>query len=256
MKKHLPFQTLALLYLLPLLGAVSCTRYFRVHDSKSQTVAVTDSLQSTALSTKVANYLSPLHDTLAARMNGILVKSEKRLVKGQPESELGNLLADIILEKTKEHTGKNIDVAVTNSGGIRAELPAGGITLGNVYEIMPFENEIVVLTLSGQTMKKFIDYIGQRKDPQAGMQLVIDKSSNQVIEVKINGLPLDENKTYTVATSDYVANGGDKAEFLKERLGYDKIGLLLRDAFVDYFKQKGRKGETINPKKDGRTQVR
>lgn len=243
-------KNILLLFISLSLGA--CTKYFRVHDRQSHTTAVTDSLPSTELSQKVNGYLNPLHDTLDARMNGVLVQSAKRLSKGQPESALGNLLADLMLETAREKTGKMIDIALTNSGGIRAELPAGGITLGNVYEIMPFDNEMVILTLSGPTMKKLIDYIAIRKDPQAGMKLVIDKATNQVIDVSINGQPLDLSRNYTVVTSDYVANGGDKAEFLKERISNEKMNLLLRDSYIEYFTKKGKKGEILDPKIDGR----
>ena len=237
------------------IGLGSCSKYFVVHDRQSKSIAVTDSLPSSELSQKIAGYLNPLHDTLDARMNGVLVQSSKRLSKGQPESELGNLLSDMMLETAREQTGKNIDIALTNNGGIRAELPAGGITLGNVYEVMPFDNEMVILTLSGANMQKLIDYIAVRKDPQAGLKLIIEKTTHKVLEVSINGQPFDISRNYMIATSDYVANGGDKAEFLKDRIAYDKMNLLLRDCYIDYFKKKGQKGEVINPKLDGRTKV-
>ena len=161
----------------------------------------------------------------------------------------------MMLETAREQTGKNIDIALTNNGGIRAELPAGGITLGNVYEVMPFDNEMVILTLSGANMQKLIDYIAVRKDPQAGLKLIIEKATNKVLEVSINGQPFDISRNYMVVTSDYVANGGDKADFLKDRITYEKMNLLLRDCYIDYFKKKGQKGEVINPKLDGRTKV-
>jgi 2',3'-cyclic-nucleotide 2'-phosphodiesterase (5'-nucleotidase family) len=242
-----------LLVLLTALSTTSCNHYFRIHDKTSRTTAVTDSLPESELSRKVATYITPLHDSLGAKMNAVIVQSAKRLTKGQPESDLGNLIADLMLATAREKTGKTIDVAVTNNGGIRAELPQGGITIGNVYEIMPFDNELVILTLSGATMQKFINYIALRREPQAGMELVIDKNSNQVLDLKIGGQPLDLTRNYTVITSDYVANGGDRAEFLKERIGYEPLNLLMRDAYLDYFKKKGLKGEVLNPKKDGRT---
>jgi 2',3'-cyclic-nucleotide 2'-phosphodiesterase (5'-nucleotidase family) len=245
-----------LLTILIAFGVTSCNHYFRIHDKTSRTTAVTDSLPESELSKRVASYITPLHDSLGVKMNTVIVQSAKRLTKGQPESDLGNLIADLMLATAREKTGKPIDIAVTNNGGIRAELPQGGITIGNVYEIMPFDNELVILTLSGATMQKFANYIALRREPQAGMELVIDKDSNQVLDLKIGGQPLDLTRNYTVITSDYVANGGDRAEFLKERISYEPLNLLMRDAYLDYFKKKGLKGEVLNPKKDGRTRVK
>jgi 2',3'-cyclic-nucleotide 2'-phosphodiesterase (5'-nucleotidase family) len=246
-------QISRLLFISIALSTTSCNHYFRVHNKISKMTAVTDSLPESELSKRVATYITPLHDSLDSKMNAVIVQSVKRLTKGQPESDLGNLIADLMLATAREKTGKQIDVAVTNNGGIRAELPQGGITIGNVYEIMPFDNELVILTLSGPTMKKFVDYIALRREPQAGMELVIDKNSNQVLDLKIGGQQLDLTRNYTVITSDYVANGGDRAEFLKERLSYEPLNLLMRDAYLAYFRKKGEKGEVLNPKKDGRT---
>ncbi len=239
--------------LLIALSTTSCNRYFRIHTKTSQTTAVTDSLPESELSRRVATYINPLHDSLDAKMSTVIVQSAKRLTKGQPESDLGNLIADLMLATARQKTGKMIDIAVTNNGGIRAELPQGGVTIGNVYEIMPFDNELVILTLSGSTMQKFANYIAQRREPQAGMELVIDKNTNQVLDLKIGGQPLDLTRNYTVVTGDYVANGGDRAEFLKERISNQPLNLLMRDAYLAYFKEKGLKGEVLDPKKDGRT---
>jgi 2',3'-cyclic-nucleotide 2'-phosphodiesterase (5'-nucleotidase family) len=99
-------------------------------------------------------------------------------------------MTDIFREMGQERYGKPVDVAITNNGGIRTSFPEGNITLGNVYEVMPFDNELVVITLSGETMKKVIDYLAQWKDAQSGLKLVIDKTTNKPTEVLIGGKPL------------------------------------------------------------------
>jgi len=239
------------------LSFTSCTRYFIGQPVQLKSIAISDTTTAAAspLSQKVAAYLQPYHDSLDAQMNTVLVQSPWRLTKGTPESELGNLMADILREMGSERFGKPIDVAVTNNGGIRTDLPAGNVTLGNVFEVMPFDNELVVLTLSGETMQKAIEYIAQRKEPQSGLKLVVDKVTNKPKEVLVNGQPVDLQKTYTLVTSDYMATSSDLAAIVKTNQGYQVLNYLMRDAMADYLRRKGQQNQLIDPKKDGRTRV-
>ncbi|WP_051397794.1 5'-nucleotidase C-terminal domain-containing protein [Runella limosa] len=237
------------------LGA--CTRYFVGKPVKLQPIAISDTVTapSSALSQTVDKYLKPYHDSLDAQMTAVLTTSPRRLTKGTPESELGNLMADLFREMGQERFGKPIDVAVTNNGGIRTDLPQGNITLGKVYEVMPFDNDLVVLTLSGATMQKVIDFLAQRKEPQSGLKLVVDKATNKPKEVLIGGKPLNTEQTYTLITSDYMAMSSDLAPIVKNNQGYKALNYLMRDAMADYLRRKGKQGQAIDPKKDGRTTV-
>jgi len=239
------------------LSLSSCTHYFISKPGQLRLVTVSDTVSAPAstLSQQIASYLKPYHDSLDAKMNTVLVKSPRRLSKGTPESELGNLMADILREMGQERYKKPVDVAITNNGGIRTDFPAGNITLGNVYEVMPFDNELVAITLSGETMKKVIDYLAQRKEPQSGLKLVIDKASNKPTEVLIGGKQLDLQGTYTLITSDYMATSSDMAAIVKTNQGYHILQYLMRDAIADYLRRKGQQNQEINPKKDGRTRV-
>lgn len=236
----------------------SCTRYFIGKPVQLRPITVSDTVSApaSALSQKVASYLQPYHDSLDARMNTVLVKSPRRLSKGFPESELGNLMADILREMGQERLGKSVDVAITNNGGIRTDFPAGNITLGNVYEVMPFDNELVAITLTGETMKKVVDYLAQRREPQSGLKLVIDKASNKANEVLIGGKPLDLQATYVLVTSDYMATSSDMASIVKNNKSYQVLNYLMRDAIADYLRRKGQQNQDIDPKKDGRTVVK
>jgi 2',3'-cyclic-nucleotide 2'-phosphodiesterase (5'-nucleotidase family) len=127
--------------------------------------------------------------------------------------------------------------------------------MGNVFEVMPFDNELVAITLSGETMKKVIDYLAQRKEPQSGLKLVIDKASNKPTEVLIGGKPLDLQGTYTLITSDYMAISSDMAAIVKDNKGFQILRYLMRDSIADYLRRKGQQNQEIAPKKDGRTVV-
>ncbi|MDF7817997.1 5'-nucleotidase [Runella sp. MFBS21] len=236
----------------------SCTRYFVGKPVQLTPIAISDTISAptSPLSEKVSSYLRPFHDSLDARMNTVLVKSPRRLSKGLPESELGNLMADILREMGQEKYGKPVDVAITNSGGIRTDFPAGNVTLGNVYEVMPFDNELVAITVSGEVMQKVIEYVAQRKEPQSGLKLVVDKATNKPIEALIGGKSLDLQGTYTIITSDYMALSSDMASVVKTNKGFVILNYLMRDAIADYLRRKGQQNQELNPQKDGRTVVR
>lgn len=149
MRRLFPFAVL----LFPVFLLACQPRYYAVSGKSAGLVTVTDTVASQAaespLTQRVARYIRPFHDSLDRTMNTVLVRSAQRLRKGEPESPLGNLMADVLLEIGGERAGKRPDVAMTNTGGIRAELPAGPVTLSNAYEVMPFDNAVVVLTLPG-----------------------------------------------------------------------------------------------------------
>jgi len=248
-------------FVLPLaliaLSLGACTRYFVGKPVKLQPITISDTTTAptSGLSQTVASYLKPYHDTLDAQMTSVLTTSPRRLTKGVPESELGNLMVDIFREMGQERYGKPIDLAITNNGGIRTDLPQGNITLGKVYEVMPFDNDLVVLTVSGTTMQKVVEYIAQRKEPQSGLRLVVDKATNKPKEVLIGNKPIDNQQTYTIITSDYMAMSSDMAPIVKNNQGYQALNYLMRDAMADYLRRKGKQGQAIDPQKDGRTTV-
>jgi len=256
--QKLSFPFSKLLVILMWCANTACQRYFVPETKKGQSVAVSDTVRvpDNLVSERVAAYIKPYHDSLDAGMNTVLIRSAKRLAKGQPESGMGNLLCDLFREMGAQKYGKPIEVALANSGGIRTEWQAGDITTGNVYEVMPFDNALVVLTLSGVQMKAFVEEFAKRKDPQSGMKVVIENTTNQVLEIAIGGQPIDPQKTYTLITSDYVANSSDYAAVFKKPVSYEVLNYLMRDAILDYLRLKGQQKIILDPQKDGRTSVR
>ncbi|MFN4147093.1 MAG: 5'-nucleotidase C-terminal domain-containing protein [Runella sp.] len=242
-----------ILLLLLFLGS-SCTRYFIGQPLQMKPVVVSDTTTAptTVLSQQISSYLRPYQDSLQAQMNTVLANSPKRIGKGRPESELGNLFTDLLLQQGQQRYGKPIHVMLTNNGGLRTDLPAGNITLGQVYELMPFDNALVVLTLSGPTMQKAMLYIAQRQEPQSGLRLRFNKMTNQLTEALVNGQPFDANRTYTLLTSDYMATSTDFATIAKEAQQYEILNYLMRDALADGLRQQGQSNQPLNPRLDGR----
>ena len=142
-------------------------------------------------------------------------------------------------------------VSYFNYGGIRTSLPKGEITVGNIFELMPFENEMVFLKLKGDQMQAFLNYIAAKGgESVGGARFMI--SNGKAKNALINRESLKPEKDYWLVTNDYVANGGDGLEVLTECLEFVKSGIKIRDAIISYLEGKQDKNEIVNGNLDGR----
>ena len=172
---------------------------------------------------------------------------------GELNSSLSNMFADATYEMSNpvfnKMSGENIDIVLLNNGGIRSIISKGNISEKTAFELMPFENSIVVLELSGLSIIKMIDYLRKVKlqHPISGLQITLNNDYS-VNEVKINGVSIENEKKYYVATTDYLLEGGDKMYFLAETTKTTDINYKMRDILIDYFK----KYDTLKLKSDNR----
>ncbi|NEU07423.1 hypothetical protein GZH53_03765 [Flavihumibacter sp. R14] len=200
----------------------------------------------------LAFYL-PYKLKLDSQMKRVVAISEIEIVKGRPEGPLNNLMADAMYSTGR---AKDIafDVAYTNYGGLRVQLPKGEIPLYRVFELMPFENLLTTVKFKGSDMQLFLDYIAAGGgDPLAGVRFKIKEK--KAVDVVINGQPLDLNQDYTVLTSDYMANGGDGGEIFFKSTDRKTYEIKLRDALLIYLEKQTKEGKTLNPVNDGRIRV-
>lgn len=170
------------------------------------------------------------------------------------ETNLGNLIAESMLYVSKA------DIALTNGGGIRASIEPGEITKGEIITVLPFGNYVVVKEIKGSDILKALEH-GVSSYPEAkgafphvaGMTFKFDPTKEpgkRIIEVMINGVPLDINKTYKLATNDFLAAGGDgytmfkEGDIIAEYPGLDEI-------LIEYIQKFG----TSAAKIDGRVKV-
>ncbi|WP_417887231.1 5'-nucleotidase C-terminal domain-containing protein [Zunongwangia sp.] len=209
----------------------------------------------TAIENFIAPYKEHLHKTLDSNLvynPTSLEKSEKGLNTG-----IGNLMADIIMEQAepifKKRTEHNIDFALLNYGGIRADLNKGYITTSDAYRMMPFENEIVVAELTGEKVNEILAYLEKTKTahPVSGIKIVMN-SDYKVTNATINGRPILADQSYYVATSDYLQQGGDNMNFFKNPVHLYHLDYKLRNAIIDYFE----KTDTLHTKQDDRFYIR
>ena len=212
-------------------------------------------IDSTVLSSKkIDSVVAPYSKKLVLEMEKVLTFTPKDLVRtdGVMQSSLGNLMADLCYEITnpifKEKTNESIDFAMLNYGGIRAGIPKGEVTTENAFNLMPFENELVVAEIKGEKVIELIEYFtkGKKAHPLSKqVQLTIDKDD---FKLKINEIIFDKNKTYSVLTSDYLQNGGDRMNFFANPKKLTKLDVKVRDAILTYFE----KVEVLEPVIDNR----
>lgn len=202
----------------------------------------------------IVSIIAPYKIKLDSEMNHIIGYAQTDLFKNKPESGLTNLLADLILEESiilaEEHRIIP-DVSFLNYGGIRTGIPQGEITVRKIFEIMPFENELVIIQLTGENMQSFLDLIASRGgDSLGGVRFRI--SNNKATGITIDGKPLDPGGRYWLATSDYVADGGDSYAMLQNSLQRINTTEKIRDVMIRYFDRTHAEGKITNPQTDGR----
>jgi 2',3'-cyclic-nucleotide 2'-phosphodiesterase (5'-nucleotidase family) len=207
----------------------------------ANTIAIDSSLASDSDITKT---IAPFKEKMIAGINTKISYTPKDIVRtdGDLESSLGNLIADLSYERANpifnKETGKNIDFAMFNYGGIRAGIPKGNITNKHAFELMPFDNVFVVVELSGNQMEELINYLITNKTAHPlskQVQLTITKKGYTFF---IQGKKFDKKKDYYVLTTDYLQTGGDSMNFFKNPKNIYKTDYKMRDAIVDYFKSK------------------
>lgn len=199
--------------------------------------------------------ISPYKDSLDKTMNESLVISSGSLEKGQPESALGNMVADACLFVIREHASeKGIeqpDFCVLNNGGLRSSLPAGTITRKNVYELMPFENELVIISLQGTEVMELLEYISAKGGVPVS-DLRMNLKSEQLNKSFIGGNEFNRSVTYRVLTSDYLANGGDAMTVFSKNIKTVATQIKVRDAIIEYLQYLQINNDTLHPLTDGR----
>lgn len=220
--------------------------YVEMNKSTGQTDSATHSI------------LAPYKLGMDSIMNEVVGETTEAMPKERDKCEtlLGNFVSDVCLEKGnagyKPEDDRKGQVCILNNGGLRSSLPKGIITRGNIFELMPFDNELVVLTISGNKMWDLLKYVAASGGvPVAGMKMGL-KSDKTPGVVLINGVPFDSTKTYKVVTSDYLASGGDKMSFLKDPIQYETTGVRIRDGLLEYCTERKKQGIVITPKLDGR----
>lgn len=215
-------------------------------------IQIADTLISDA---QIEAFIKPFREHIEKDLDSVLAYSMNTFSKsdGEFNTAIGNFMADVVFAESnpvfKSRTGKNIDMVILNHGGIRSIISKGNITTRTAFEIMPFENSIVVVAIKGSQINSLAHYLGKEKKahPISKLKLVINKNF-EVVDVSIKGERIDPDRIYYVATNDYLYNGGDDMNFFKPNEGLYPLDYKIRNALIDNFKEV----DTINPVRDDR----
>src|SRR5690606_31210719 len=227
------FQISVVLVLL-IFGGCSTQNYQVQQADFSDNTSITADLgEGETIKALIAPYKRELQET----MDKAISYTPIDLPKDGFNSPLANLNCDMVLEESnlnyqKKHNQK-IDICVLNWGGIRRSFTAGDLTVKNVFELMPFENEVVVATLSGEKVLELFRFMSNAEvgHPLSGIQFV----SNDENSILINGEKWDRNKNYRVVTNDFLLKGGDQMNFFENPVSVENLGIKQRDLMMNYF---------------------
>jgi 2',3'-cyclic-nucleotide 2'-phosphodiesterase (5'-nucleotidase family) len=194
--------------------------------------------------------IAPYGNQLKSSMGKVIGRSENGLYKKQPESEIGNFMADAMKEMSEKKYGKKVDAAFVNYGGVRSYIAKGDVTVGQIFELMPFDNLVIIQEMKGTVLQQFLDVIALDGGwPLSGLTMEI--KDKKAVHILISGKPIDKEAVYVIANSDYVANGGSNCSMLKS-IKQENKGYLLRDALIDYSISRTDKGKSIDSNLENR----
>ncbi|MGO3689980.1 MAG: 5'-nucleotidase C-terminal domain-containing protein [Psychroflexus halocasei] len=204
---------------------------------------------------EIEDFVKPYRDKIADELNTVYSYTPNSMYKNDSpyNSAIANMMADAVIELGspvyEKRTNNQIDAVLLNFGGIRSGIDKGDITMRTAYNIMPFENEIVVAELSAKEMKELADYLvkSKGKHPISGLKIQLN-SDGKLASYEVQGDKINDDQTYHVATSDYLVTGGDHMNFFKKAKKVTVLDYKLRCLLVDYFKSK----DTIDISSDDR----
>lgn len=201
-------------------------------------------------SAEMEKLIAPYKQKLDSSLSEVIGFTSGEIKSYAPESPLSNFCADALLHYAQSHQKQEVDIAILNFGGLRKNLPKGIICVRNIFELMPFENEAVIVELKGYQLQEALNYIAAKGGtPIAGARLQI--KDKKILEASINNKALDPQKTYRIITSDYLAEGNDK---LLPQSSTKKIALniKIRDIFMEEIKLISNNHKTIEANTDER----
>ena len=224
-----------------------------------QTNATSIAIETQQEDSLVNHIILPYQLKLEEEMNEVLVISAEEFPKekGKAETKLGNLVADLSMEVAQKMYDDNIDFCLLNFGGLRTSLPQGEITRGKIFELMPFENELVVVTITLDSLNKLLNYLYFVSAQPISNGLTLEKYEIFDGQTFKEGFSTKENKYRTekefkILTSDYLSNGGDNMTFFLNPIKIEKVGIKLRDAIIQYCIEQHAQGKQLTGKIEGR----
>lgn len=226
--------------------------------AKAEVLPVTEAIPDDP---EVQKVIAPLAAEIRASFDQALAQAPKGLFRGRrgEENLLGYWVSDIMRQAAQPLVGAPVRFAVSNAGGLRANLRPGTVKVGDIFELMPFENELVVIELTGAEVIQVVreGLLRRGGEPCSGVKVKVEGTPDQgVLSVTWeDGSPIDPAATVKVATSDYLYSGGDSIPTLKKGRKPFTTGVTLRQMLLDHCAAEGKAGRELLPPAPGRFTV-
>ena len=252
-KKHLFLGALASLMM------VSCAPKHYQITSVERTRIIVDSRYDQNPDEAAQQFLAPYKRVNDSIMGPVMGQVAHNMHPQRPESDLSNLLADILIWASKDYNEEPV-LGIYNMGGIRSDLTKGDVTYGNVLDVAPFENKICFTTLSGEKMLELFRQIAHRggEGVSKGIELVITEDG-KLVSSKLHGKEIDPKAEYRVATLNYLLEGNDGMPALRDgtnTVAPDDASNNTRFLIMNYFKDMQAKGIVVDSQVEGRIVVK
>ena len=210
-------------------GLLACSSVNTI-SAEGDLISVTGENESANVADSI---IEPYWNELEEEMNEVIAKAEKDFTAGRPNGSLNNWATDLVLVSQTRNVRLSIPVMVLlNVGGLRNSINKGDVTIGDLYKVMPFDNEIVWVEMPLSSLKDIETYLNKSGgEPIAGATL-----QNGSLTLNSEN---SQAETFLVITSDYLLNGGDKMTFFEKRVSDNSTGVLLRDAMISEAKSQG-----------------
>jgi 2',3'-cyclic-nucleotide 2'-phosphodiesterase (5'-nucleotidase family) len=189
--------------------------------------------------------LAPYKTQLDAEVKTVIGFTDTMLIREQPESTLGNFLADALLSAARK-AGYQSDAAIVNYGSLRLPyISPGPLTTGMMFELMPFDNLLVIVEMPGTSLRQFCSIIAAAGGwPVSDIRFVI--RDGKATEITVGGKPLDDQATYHIAVNDFMAKGGDNCGMLVS-LPQQLTTVAVREILIEYVSALARDGRPLHP---------
>jgi 2',3'-cyclic-nucleotide 2'-phosphodiesterase (5'-nucleotidase family) len=181
---------------------------------------------------------------------------------GMGGGSLDNFVADALRLRAEVVLKKPVLLAVINSSGLRKnQITAGDLSASDIYELLPFENALVTLDLTGEQLRRFLDVTVERRNAQSGARILYrtnkEKKKSEIVSVRLKGAggaetEIDPKAVYTIVTIDYLVKRGGEYSVLQEGVNLKPLTLTMRDAVLDYVRAETTAGRAISAALDGR----
>jgi 2',3'-cyclic-nucleotide 2'-phosphodiesterase (5'-nucleotidase family) len=205
-----------------------------------------------------AAVIAPFGDRVRALENVIGTLDVELKKKGVGGGTLGNFVVDALRARAAHQLGRPVALAVTNNGGLRRNtITPGPLRAADIYELLPFENALVTLDLTGEQLRRFLQVVIAQRDAQSGAVLTYRRNAagdRELTSVALGpeGKEIDSSATYTLLTIDYLVKRGGSYGVLQEGKNLRPLNLTMRDAVLDYVKAEAAAGRSIKVELDGR----